>query len=114
MFPDTMEKKLVVDHSSTKPVVDLSSTKPMVDLSYTDQQVEEKTMHKPTATTKGLRAPATCTGQKRKRVNMSPDEVLVMTNMIDVMNNVANALRVTRPGQVHPNLYHVVMRTWVL
>jgi hypothetical protein len=36
-FPDTMEKKLVVDHSSTKLVVDLSSTKPMVDLSYTDQ-----------------------------------------------------------------------------
>jgi hypothetical protein len=98
-FLDTLEKKPVVDLSSTKPMVDLSTTKPVVDLTSTktDQQVEEKTVHKPTTTTEASRGPATCTGQKRKKVAMSPDEVLVMTNMTDVVNNIANALRVTGP-----------------
>ena len=32
-----------------------------------------------------------------------------MTNMIDVVNNVANALRETGPAHVDADLYHVVM-----
>jgi hypothetical protein len=101
-FLDTMEKKHVVDPSSTKPVVDLSNT---------DQPVEEKTVHKPTATTKASRDPATCTRQKRKRDDMSPDEVPMLTNMTDVVNSVTNGLRVFGPEQVHPDLYHAVMMT---
>jgi hypothetical protein len=103
-FPDTMDKKPMLDLSSTKPMVDLSSTK-------TDHQVEEKTVHKLTATTEASRAHAACTGQKRKRAAMSPDEELVLTNMTDIVNIVANALLVTGPEQVHPDLYHAVILT---
>ena len=48
-------------------------------------------------------------GRKRKRPYFSEEEVLIMTNMIDVVNNVANALRETGPAHVDANLYHAVM-----
>jgi spore maturation protein SpmB len=36
-------------------------------------------------------------------------EVLIMTNMIDVVNNVANALRESGPTHMDVDSYHVVM-----
>ena len=48
-------------------------------------------------------------GAKRKRANFSEDEMLMMTNMTYVVNNVANALRETGPAHVDPDLYLAVM-----
>jgi hypothetical protein len=48
-------------------------------------------------------------GVKRKRGNFSEKEMLMMTNMTDVVNNVANALKETRPAHVDPDLYLTVM-----
>ena len=48
-------------------------------------------------------------GRKRKRACFSEEEVLIMTNMIDAVNNVANALRETGPAHVDADLYHAVM-----
>ncbi|CAD6261346.1 unnamed protein product [Miscanthus lutarioriparius] len=48
-------------------------------------------------------------GAKRKRANFSEDEMLMMTNMTDVVNNVTNALRETGPAHVDPTLYLAVM-----
>ncbi|CAD6231423.1 unnamed protein product [Miscanthus lutarioriparius] len=50
-------------------------------------------------------------GGKRKRENFTEDEMLMLTNMSDAVNNVANALRETRPAYVDANLYLVVMET---
>ncbi|TVU47287.1 hypothetical protein EJB05_06882, partial [Eragrostis curvula] len=50
-------------------------------------------------------------GTKRKRVTLSDDEVLIMTNMTDAVNNVAAALRESAPSHVDPALYDVVMMT---
>ena len=46
---------------------------------------------------------------KRKRGTFSEDEMLMLTNIFDVVNNVANALRETRPAHVDVDLYLVVM-----
>ena len=48
-------------------------------------------------------------GRKRKTTYFSEEEVLIMTNMTNAVNNVANALRETDPAQVDADLYHVVM-----
>ena len=48
-------------------------------------------------------------GRKRKRPYFSEEEVVIMTNMIDVVNNVANALRETGLAHVDADLYHAVM-----
>jgi hypothetical protein len=48
-------------------------------------------------------------GPKRKRENFSEEEMLMLTNMSDVVNNVANALRETVPAHVDANLYLAVM-----
>jgi hypothetical protein len=48
-------------------------------------------------------------GGKRKRPLFTEDEMLMMTNMTDAVNNVANALRETGPGHVDPALYLAVM-----
>jgi hypothetical protein len=47
-------------------------------------------------------------GRKRKMAYFSEEEVLVMTNMTDAVNNIANALRETGSAHVDANLYHVV------
>jgi hypothetical protein len=55
-------------------------------------------------------APVTSTiGVKRKRPNFSEEEILMMTNMTDVVNNVASALRETGAAHVDPELYLAVM-----
>ncbi|CAD6225532.1 unnamed protein product [Miscanthus lutarioriparius] len=46
---------------------------------------------------------------KRKRGNFSKEEMLLLTNMSDAVNNVANALRETGPTHVDANLYLAVM-----
>ena len=48
-------------------------------------------------------------GRKRKRACFSEEEVLIMTNMTDIVNNVANALRETSPTHVDADLYHAMM-----
>ena len=48
-------------------------------------------------------------GGKRKRGNFSEDEMLMLTNMSDAVNNVANALRETGAAHVDPDLYLAVM-----
>jgi len=48
-------------------------------------------------------------GGKKKRACFSKDEMRLMTNMTDVVNNVANALRETGPAHVDADLYHAVM-----
>ena len=50
-------------------------------------------------------------GGKRKRSIFSEEEMLVMTNMNDAINNVANAMLQTGAAHVHPDLYHAVMET---
>ena len=48
-------------------------------------------------------------GGKRKRACFSKDEMLLMTNMTNAVNNVANALRETGPAHIDADLYHAVM-----
>jgi hypothetical protein len=48
-------------------------------------------------------------GPKRKRGNFSEEEMLMLSNMSDAVNNVANALRETGPAHVDANLYLAVM-----
>jgi hypothetical protein len=50
-------------------------------------------------------------GRKRKRGTFTEDEMLLLTNMLDAVNNVANALRETGPSHVDANLYLAVMET---
>jgi hypothetical protein len=47
---------------------------------------------------------------KRNKAYFSEDEILLMTNMTDAVNNIANALRDdTRPTHVDGDLYHAVI-----
>ncbi|CAD6261530.1 unnamed protein product [Miscanthus lutarioriparius] len=48
-------------------------------------------------------------GPKRKKGNFSEEEMLLLTNMSDAVNNVANALRKTGPAHVDANLYLAMM-----
>jgi hypothetical protein len=48
-------------------------------------------------------------GGKRKRAYFREEEVLMMTNMTDAINNVANALRETGPAHIDVDLYHAVL-----
>ena len=48
-------------------------------------------------------------GRKTKRACFSEEEVLIMTNMTNAVNNVANALRETGPAREDADLYHAVM-----
>jgi uncharacterized protein YifE (UPF0438 family) len=48
-------------------------------------------------------------GGKRKRGNFTEDEVIMLTNMSDAVNNVANASRETGPAHVDANLYLAVI-----
>ena len=50
-------------------------------------------------------------GGKRKRGTFTEDEMLLLTNMSDAVNNVANALRETSLAHVDANLYLAVMET---
>jgi hypothetical protein len=52
---------------------------------------------------------STNVGAKRKRSNFSEDEMLMMSNMTDVVNNVANAMLKTGAAHVDPDLYLAVM-----
>jgi hypothetical protein len=58
---------------------------------------------------KATKIPSITVGRKRKRGNFSEDEMLMLTNMSDAVNNVANALRETGPAHVDGNLYLAVM-----
>ena len=58
---------------------------------------------------KATEIPSIAVGRKRKRGNFSEDEMLMLTNMSDAVNNVANVLRETGPTHVDANLYLAVM-----
>ena len=58
---------------------------------------------------KATEVPSTVVGGKRKRGNFSEEEILMLTNMSDAVNNVANALRETGPAHVDGSLYLAVM-----
>jgi len=58
---------------------------------------------------KATKVPSTVVGGKRKRGNFSEEEILMLTNMSDAVNNVANALRETGPAHVDGSLYLAVM-----
>ena len=59
--------------------------------------------------TKATELNSSVVGGKRKRACFSEDEMLLMTNMTDAVNNVANALRETGPDHTDVDLYHAVM-----
>jgi hypothetical protein len=48
-------------------------------------------------------------GGKRKRGNFTEDEIILLINMSDAVNNIANALRETGAAHVDPDLYLVVI-----
>ncbi|CAO2152248.1 unnamed protein product [Urochloa humidicola] len=61
-------------------------------------------------TTATAEAPVSETvGGKRKRGHFSEEEMLMMTNMNDAINNVANAMLKTGVAHVDPDLYLAVM-----
>jgi hypothetical protein len=72
-------------------------------MTYTTTQTKISEGSKATA------VPSTVVGGKRKRGNCSEEEMLMLTNMSDTVNNVANALRETRPTHVDGSLYLAVM-----
>ncbi|KAK8459225.1 hypothetical protein SEVIR_2G105750v4 [Setaria viridis] len=54
-------------------------------------------------------------GNKRKRSMLSEGDILVMTGMIDAVNNVANAIIQTKVEYVHPDLYDAIyVHAWFL
>jgi hypothetical protein len=48
-------------------------------------------------------------GGKRKRGNFTEDEIILLINMSDAVNNIANALRETGAAHVDPDLYLAVI-----
>ncbi|KAJ1299124.1 hypothetical protein BS78_01G507600 [Paspalum vaginatum] len=48
-------------------------------------------------------------GSKRKRYILSEQDTMVLTNVTDAVNNVADAIRATKVDEVHPELYGAVM-----
>ena len=73
---------------------------------------EEKTNTEVGEGSKAIKVLATSrVGGKRKRGTFTEDEMLLLTNMLDVVNNVANAFRETGPAHVDANLYLAVMET---
>ena len=66
----------------------------------------------PPAPAEGSKAtdqPSSAAGGKRKRGTFSKKEIIMLTNMSDVVNNVANVLREIGPAHVDANLYLAVM-----
>jgi hypothetical protein len=53
--------------------------------------------------------PQSTVGNKRKRGNFTEDEILLLTNMSNVVRDVDSALRETGAGHVDPDLYLAVM-----
>ncbi|CAD6220189.1 unnamed protein product [Miscanthus lutarioriparius] len=70
---------------------------------------EEKTNTEVGEGSKAIEQQHSTVGGKRKRRNFTEDEMLLLTNMSDVVNNVANALRETGATHVDPDLYLAVM-----
>ena len=70
---------------------------------------KEKTNTKVGEGSKAIEQLHSTVGGKRKRGNFTKDEMLLLTNMSDAVNNVANALREIGAAHVDPNLYLVVM-----
>ena len=58
---------------------------------------------------KTMEVPSTTVGGKRNRVNFTEDKVIMLINMSDAVNNVANALRETGLAHVDANLYLAAM-----
>jgi hypothetical protein len=63
----------------------------------------------PSECSKATDHPSSSTAGKRKRGTFTKDEIIMLTNMSDAVNNVANALRETGPTHVDAALYLAVM-----
>jgi hypothetical protein len=73
---------------------------------------EEKTIHEIPSSSKATEILTTSSvGVKRNRSTFTEDEKLLLTNMSDVVNNVAHALRETGPAHVDGDLYLAVMES---
>ncbi|KAJ1254914.1 hypothetical protein BS78_K308500 [Paspalum vaginatum] len=48
-------------------------------------------------------------GSKKKRSILTEEDSMVLTNVTDAVNNVADAIRATKVDEVHPELYGAVM-----
>ena len=69
----------------------------------------DKAPHAPAEGSKATDQPSSAVDGKRKRGTFSEEEIIMLTNMSDAVNNVANALRETGPAHVDANLYLAVM-----
>jgi hypothetical protein len=56
-----------------------------------------------------MEKPFSAVGGKRKMGNFTEHEVIMLTNMSDAVNNVANALKETGPAHVDAKLYLAMM-----
>jgi hypothetical protein len=63
----------------------------------------------PTATAEDSKVTEPAVGGKRKRGTFTEEEIIMLINMSNAVNNVANALRETGPTHVDANLYLTVM-----
>jgi len=73
---------------------------------------EDKTIHEIPSNSKATEILTTSSaGVKRKRSTFTKDEKLLLTNMSNAVNNVANALRETGPAHVDGDLYLDVMES---
>ncbi|CAD6270045.1 unnamed protein product [Miscanthus lutarioriparius] len=78
----------------------------MVD-TFVGQQVDEKAEHGERS--KAIELLTSNVGGNRKRSYFTEDEMLLMNNMTDVFNNLANALREIGLARVDADLYHAIM-----
>jgi hypothetical protein len=73
---------------------------------------DEKTVHEVSNSSKATEILTTSSvGVKSKRGTFTKDEKLLLTNMSDAVNNVANALRETGPAHVDASLYLAMMES---
>jgi len=59
--------------------------------------------------TGGATTARSVSGNKRKSSTLNEEDIIVMTVMTNVVNIVADAIRETKVGDVHPGLHEVVM-----
>ena len=59
--------------------------------------------------TGGATTARSVSGNKRKSSTLNEEDIIVMTVMINVVNNVVDAIHETKVGDVHPELHEAVM-----
>jgi hypothetical protein len=80
------------------------------DISTKAELLDGEASHKAAEENKG--ESSVCVGKKRKRAEVTDMQSILLTNMTHMtaaVNNVATAIRETKPEEVHPDLYGAVM-----